>query len=96
VTLSKIVLVILLAAPLMGGCGEWRPYYLVNPTTGRETACFTPWGSSLPPDVIHNLHDCIAECEAHGFELEHPQSVPPEPMPVRNPRRQGWTQCERS
>ena len=90
----RTAVVLVLIGLIAAACGEWRTYYLKNPTTGTETACYSSWGPSISAEFLHNLHDCIVECEAHGYKLEHPEDVPPEPEPARVPRTNKWTQCE--
>src|SRR5665213_2711980 len=83
------------------GCGEWRPYRLHNPTTGHDAACYTSWGvslttggTSLPPEQIHALHECIAFCQLQGYVLNDPDDVPPDQSHEPAMRRLRWLQCE--
>jgi hypothetical protein len=66
----------------LANCGEWKPYTFHKDTTGEDAACFAPRGSlSSSPEWVQRLHQCVAACEAHGFRLTEPESVPP-PVPI--------------
>lgn len=78
VNMKRIAVLITLIG--LSSCGEWNSYALVNPDTGKETACAVPWGPSLSSEDIQRLHQCIAACEARGYYLKSPASVPP-PVP---------------
>jgi len=65
------------------GCSEWRTFPLKNPATGAEAVCATRWGT-LSDEDVQRIHECIEACEAHGFRLQSPESVPPAVPPVKS------------
>ena len=72
-----------LALLALASCGEWQTFALVNPASGAEAACSVPWGTSLPDVDIQRLHECVEACEARGFHLNNPESLP-RPVPFVN------------
>jgi len=78
---STTVIGALFALSTLLSCSEWRTFVLKNPKTGAEAVCATDWGSLTDEDV-QRLLGCIHACEARGFQLKSPESVPPARPPV--------------
>jgi hypothetical protein len=80
---SATLIGMLCALTALTGCSEWRTFPLRNPTTGAEAVCAIHWGT-LSDEDIQRIHECVEACEAHGFRLQSPESVPPAAPPVKS------------
>ncbi len=70
-----------MAAAILSACGNGYSYTLRDPKSGAEASCVTPWAFPSSEDS-QRLWSCVEACEAKGFFLERPETMPARPMVV--------------